>query len=477
MLPLLELDGRPGLLLDAKRTRRNRGQGQVQTQVAEGAQVAGMSGHGTGCAAGVAPATSAGMTPGERIRAAAQVASGNMLEMYDFMVFGYYAAAIGSTFFPSGDPYAELMMSFATFGAGFLMRPLGAIILGAYVDRIGRRKGLLLTLALMSIGTLTLTLTPGYAQIGLLAPVLVLAGRLLQGFSAGVELGSTSVYLSEIATPATRGFVVAFQSTSQQVAVMAAAAIGVALTLVLAPDTMTAWGWRIPLLIGCLILPLLFFLRRHLRETEAFAATHAPPRPREVLATLLGEWRIVLTGVLMVLMTTTSFYVITAYTPSFGHRVLDLSARASLAVTLCVGLTNFLLLPAFGALSDRVGRRPLLVASTVLVLLTAWPVMSWLVGAPSFGRLLAVELWLAVLYSAYNGAAVAYLTEIVPPRIRTTGFSLAYSLATCVGGFTPTICTWLIHATGDRAMPGAWLSLAALCGLAAALTARPYAAR
>lgn len=415
------------------------------------------------------------MTARGRIRAAAQVASGNMLEMYDFMVFGYYAAAIGRAFFPSGDAYAELMMSFATFGAGFLMRPLGAVILGAYVDRIGRRKGLILTLALMSIGTLTLALTPAYVQIGLLAPLLVLCGRLLQGFSAGVELGSTSVYLAEIATPKTRGFVVSFQSASQQVAVAAAAAIGVALTTILSPDHMTAWGWRIPLLIGCLIVPVLFFLRRNLQETETFKHTRTPPRMAEVLRTILVEWRIIGTGILMVLMTTTSFYVITAYTPAFGSRVLHLSTRASLLVTLCVGLANFILLPAFGALSDRIGRRRLLIASTVLALLTAWPVMHWLVAAPSFEHLLAAEIWLAVIYSAYNGAAVVYLTEIVPPRIRTTGFSLAYSLATCIGGFTPTICTWLIHTTGDRAMPGAWLSLAAICGLVAALVSRPYA--
>ncbi len=414
------------------------------------------------------------MTTGQRVRAAMQVASGNMLEMYDFMVFGYYAAAIGRAFFPSDDPYAELMMSFATFGAGFLMRPLGAIILGAYVDRIGRRRGLILTLTLMSIGTLSLTLTPGYAQIGLLAPLLVLCGRLLQGFSAGVELGSTSVYLAEIATPKTRGFVVSFQSASQQIAVVAAAAIGVALTTFLPAPTMSAWGWRIPLLIGCLIVPVLFFLRRNLQETEAFAATHAPPKIGEVLRTLVTEWKIITIGVLMVLMTTTSFYVITAYTPSFGSSVLHLASRDSLVVTLCVGLSNFVLLPLFGALSDRIGRRPLLIAATLIAILTAWPAMSWLVSAPSFVRLLTVEIWLAIIYSAYNGAAVAYLTEIVPPRIRTTGFSLAYSAATCIGGFTPTLCTWLIHMTGDRAMPGAWLSVAAACGLVAALFARPY---
>lgn len=408
------------------------------------------------------------------MKAAAQVASGNMLEMYDFMVFGYYAAAIGRTFFPSSDPYAELLLSFATFGAGFLMRPLGALVLGAYVDRIGRRKGLILTLTLMAIGTLTLTLTPGYAAIGLLAPLMVLAGRLLQGFSAGVELGSTSVYLAEIAKPYNKGFIVSFQSASQQIAVMVAAALGVGLASLISAQDMAAWGWRIPLLIGCLIVPVLFFLRRHLQETEAFATQHSPPKLKEILATIQQEWRIIVTGLFIVLMTTTSFYIITAYTPSFGSAVLHLSAHVSLVVTLCVGLSNFVLVPVFGALSDKIGRKPLLTGATALAILTAYPTMHWLVSAPSFGRLLSVELWLSVLYSAYNGAAVVYLTEIVPPRIRTTGFSLAYSLATCVGGFTPTLCTWLIHTTGNRAMPGLWLAFAALCGLIASVVAQPY---
>lgn len=413
-------------------------------------------------------------TTRERMKAAAQVASGNMLEMYDFMVFGYYAAAIGRTFFPSSDPYAELLLSFATFGAGFLMRPLGALVLGAYVDRIGRRKGLILTLTLMAIGTLTLTLTPGYAAIGLLAPLMVLAGRLLQGFSAGVELGSTSVYLAEIAKPYNKGFIVSFQSASQQIAVMVAAALGVGLASLISAQDMAAWGWRIPLLIGCLIVPVLFFLRRHLQETEAFATQHSPPKLKEILTTIQQEWRVIVTGLFIVLMTTTSFYIITAYTPSFGSAVLHLSAHVSLVVTLCVGLSNFVLVPVFGALSDKIGRKPLLTGATALAILTAYPTMHWLVSAPSFERLLSVELWLSVLYSAYNGAAVVYLTEIVPPRIRTTGFSLAYSLATCVGGFTPTLCTWLIHTTGNRAMPGLWLAFAALCGLIASVVAQPY---
>src|SRR5262245_31318542 len=180
-----------------------------------------------------------------------QVAAGNFLEMYDFMVFGYYAGAIGRAFFPSTNEFASLMNALMTFGAGYLMRPLGAVLLGAYIDQKGRRQGLLLTLGLMALGTLSIALTPSYATIGLLAPMLVLLGRLVQGLSAGVELGGVSVYLAEIATPGNKGFYVSWQSGSQQVAVMFAAVIGLVLSLNLTPDQMAQYGWRIPLLIGC----------------------------------------------------------------------------------------------------------------------------------------------------------------------------------------------------------------------------------
>jgi metabolite-proton symporter len=413
------------------------------------------------------------LSPAERsskIRAVVRVASGNFLEMYDFMVFGYYAAAIGRAFFPTGNEFASLMLSLATFGAGFLMRPLGALVLGAYIDHHGRRRGLMLTLALMSVGTLSIAVVPGFSVIGVAAPLLVLAGRLLQGFSAGVELGGVSVYLSEIATPGNKGFYTSWQSGSQQVAVVFAASLGVLLNRVLDPVQMTSWGWRVPLFVGCAIIPFLFVIRRSLQETEEFAQRRHHPSPSAILRSTVANWRVVLVGVALVTMTTVSFYTITAYTPTFGQKVLRLTAGDSLVVTLCVGLSNLLWLPLMGALSDRIGRRPILVACTALALLTVYPVMSWLVSAPSFTALLLVELWLSFLYASYNGAMIPFLTEIMPAEVRTSGFSLAYSIATAIfGGFTPAISTWLIHTTGNRAMPGAWLSFAALCGLGAVL--------
>jgi MHS family citrate/tricarballylate:H+ symporter-like MFS transporter len=406
----------------------------------------------------------------QKVWSVVRVSSGNFLEMYDFFVFAYYASAIGRVFFPSQSEFASLMSSLMTFGVGFLMRPLGAIVLGAYIDRRGRRAGLLLTLGLMAIGTLSIGLTPGYAAIGLFAPLLIVTGRLLQGFSAGVELGGVSVYLSEIATPGHKGFYVSWQSGSQQVAVMFVALLGVFVSRELRPEQLATWGWRVPFLIGCVIIPFIFLLRRSLQETDEFLARTHRPRVPELLRTMAANWRLIITGVMMVIMTTVSFYFITAFTPTFGQQVLKLGSVDSLVVTLCVGVSNLIWLPISGALSDRIGRRPILIAFTVLALTTSYGVLFWLVGAPSFERLLLVELWLSFIYGCYNGAMVVYLTEIMPIEVKTAGFSLAYSLATALfGGFTPAISTYLIHVTNNRAMPGFWLSFAAACGLVAVL--------
>jgi len=398
-----------------------------------------------------------------------RVTSGNFLEMFDFFLFGLYASNISATFFPLSDKTASLMAAFATFGAGFLMRPLGAIILGAYVDRIGRRRGLITTLGIMACGTVLIAFVPGYASIGMLAPILVLIGRLLQGFSAGVELGGVSVYLSEMATPGNKGFYVSWQSASQQVAIIVAAALGFIVNMWMAPSDLASFGWRIPFFIGCLIIPFIFVIRRSLQETEEFLARKHRPELHEILHSMLDNIGIVSAGMMLVLMTTVSFYLITIYTPTFGKEVLKISTTDSLIVTFCVGISNFFWLPVMGALSDRIGRKPLLLTFTGIAILTAYPALWWLVSAPTFGKMLLVELWLSFLYGSYNGAMVVALTEVMPVNVRTVGFSLAYSLATTVGGFTPYIATWLIKATDDKAAPGWWMTFAALCGLIATL--------
>ncbi len=411
-----------------------------------------------------------GKPSSSKIATVLRVTSGNFLEMFDFFLFGFYATYISKAFFPVGDELSSLMLTFMTFGAGFLMRPLGAIFLGAYVDRIGRRKGLITTLGIMAMGTILIAFVPGYETIGLLAPFLVLVGRLLQGFSAGVELGGVSVYLSEMATPGNKGLYVSWQSGSQQVAIMFAALVGYLLNQWLAPTQMSDWGWRVPFFIGCMIVPFLFYIRRSLEETQEFLARKHRPSMPEVFASLARNWGVVLLGMLMVAMTTISFYTITVYTPTFGKTVLKLSETASLVVTFCVAVSNFIWLPVMGALSDRIGRKPILILFSGLTMLTAYPVLAWLVGNANFGNMLLVLLWLSFLYGSYNGAMVVALTEVVPSSVRTAGFSLAYSLATAVfGGFTPLISTWLIQETGNRAAPAFWMAFGGACGLFATI--------
>jgi metabolite-proton symporter len=401
-----------------------------------------------------------------------RVVSGNFLEMFDFMVYGFYATAIAKTFFPADSEFASLMLSLATFGAGFLMRPLGAIFLGAYIDHHGRKKGLIITLAMMAMGTILIACVPGYATLGVAAPLLVLVGRLLQGFSAGVELGGVSVYLAEISTPGRKGFFVSWQSASQQAAVVFAGLLGVGLNHWLSPEEMGQWGWRVPFLVGCMIVPAIFIIRRSLEETPEFEARARKHRPTigEVMKSIGSNFGLVVAGMALVVMTTVSFYLITAYTPTFGKTELHLTDLESLLVTVCVGISNFIWLPVMGAVSDKIGRKPLLLAATILAIITAYPALSWLTSNPSFANLLMVELWLSFLYGSYNGAMVVSLTEIMPVEVRTTGFSLAYSLATATfGGFTPAACTYLIHALDNKAAPGIWLSGAAVLGLIATL--------
>jgi MHS family citrate/tricarballylate:H+ symporter-like MFS transporter len=400
-----------------------------------------------------------------KIGAVLRVTSGNFLEQFDFFLFGFYATYIAKVFFPAQSEFASLMLTFSAFGAGFLMRPLGAIILGAYIDKVGRRKGLILTLAIMASGTILIAFVPGYATIGLAAPLLVLIGRLLQGFSAGAELGGVSVYLSEMATPGHKGFYTSWQSASQQVSIVFAAALGFALNLWMAPETINAWGWRIPFFVGCAIVPVIFILRRSLLETEDFKARKHHPTSREVFRSMAENWSVVLQGMLLVAMTTTTFYLITVYTPTFGRTVLKLTAADSLIVTLCIGVSNFCLLPIGGALSDRIGRRPILLGITALAVITAYPALAWLTAAPDFWRMLIVLLYFSFFFGFYNGAMVAALTEVMPVQVRVAGFSLAYSLATAIfGGMTPVISTYLIEKTGDKAAPAMWLSVAAVCG-------------
>jgi len=398
------------------------------------------------------------------------VTSGNFLEQYDFFLFGFYASYIAAKFFHSENEYVSLMMTFTVFAAGFLMRPLGAIFLGAYVDKVGRRKGLIVTLSLMALGTLLITFVPGYDQIGIIAPILVVIGRLLQGFSAGVESGGVSIYLAEISTDKNRGFITSFQSGSQQIAVVFAAILGYGINSILPPEQVGDWGWRIPFLIGCLIIPLIFILRRSLEETEAFKAQKSHPTGKEIFQTMVSNWKVVIAGMLMSAMTTTTFYFITVYTPTFAKRELELSTADSLLAAVIVGLSNFIWLPIGGLISDKIGRKPVLVGITLLAIFTAYPTLNWLINDISFNHLIMALLYFSFFFGMYNGSMVATLAESMPLRVKTVGFSLAFSLATAIfGGVTPMVSTFIIAKTGDASMPALWLMFAATCSLLASL--------
>jgi len=404
-----------------------------------------------------------------RIGAILRATSGNFLEQFDFFLFGFYAPIIGSVFFPSTDPTASLLQAYGVFWLGALMRPVGAVVLGAYIDRIGRRQGLIVTLAIMAIGTVVIAFCPSYATISIAAPIIVLAGRLLQGFSAGVELGGVSVYLAEISTPGNRGFYTSFQSSSQQVAIFVASILGYILNQNMPAETIAAWGWRIPFFVGCMIIPVIFVLRRSLEETPAFLAMKKHPTASEVFASAIANWRIVILGMMIAVLTTTTFYFVTVYAPGFGKE-LKLSAADSLIVTLLVAVTNFIWNPVGGALSDRIGRKPVLLTIACLSLVTAYPALHWLAAAPSFGKLLAVAMMFSFYFGIYSGTMLGCLVEIVPAHVRTTCFSIAFALAAGLfGTFTPFASTKLIAWTGDKASPAFWLMFGASLGIIAAL--------
>jgi MHS family citrate/tricarballylate:H+ symporter-like MFS transporter len=403
-----------------------------------------------------------------KVGAVLRATAGNFLEMFDFFLFGLYAAPIGKAFLATGDAFTDTSAAFVVFWFGALMRPLGAIFLGAYVDSVGRRKGLIVTLAIMASGTIIIAFTPSYATIGIIAPIIVVIGRLLQGFSAGVELGGVSVYLAEIAKPGKKGFYTSFQSASQQAAVFVAALIGYSLNQFMLASQIDAWGWRVPFLIGCLIIPVIFVLRRTLQETPEFLAKKHHPTPAEIYRSVAENWVVVMQGMLLVVLTTVSFYFITVYTPDFG-KTLNLSAGDSLLVTLLVAFTNFAWLPIGGALSDRIGRKPVLLGAGLLVLVAAYPILAWLADAPTFSKMIGVEMVLSCAYGLYNGAMVAALTEVVPAHVRATSFALAYSMAAALfGTSTPLLSKQLIKYFGDSA-PALWLCAAALCSIVGAL--------
>ncbi|EHE3487258.1 MFS transporter [Campylobacter jejuni] len=400
------------------------------------------------------------------------VASGNFLEMYDFAVYGFYAAFIAKVFFPAQNEFISLMQSFMAFGVGFLMRPIGAIVLGSYMDKHGRKKGLIVTLGIMAFGTLTIACCPGYESIGILAPIIVVIGRLLQGFSAGTEIGGVSIYLAEIAPKNLRGFYVSWQSGSQQIATVFAGALGVLLHYLIGDAIMQAWGWRIPFIVGCLVVPYIFYIRRTLDETPEFKAKihQAPKTFRAIFKSIRENIPIVIFGIMFVMMTTVTFYFITSYTPTFANKVLHFSKLESFMITAIIGLSNTFWLPFSGFLGDKIGRKPILLTMTFLGVVSAYPMLNFLTNNISFANLVLVELWFSFIFGAYNGAMVVSLSEIMLKNVKALGFSFSYSIAVAIfGGFTPAVSTYLIEKTSNPVSPAFWLTFAAICSFVASL--------
>ena len=396
-------------------------------------------------------------------------ALGGALEFYDFIIFVFFAAVVGELFFPADIPeWLRQVQTFGIFAAGYLARPLGGIIMAHFGDLVGRKKMFTLSILLMAVPTLAIGLLPTYASMGILAPLLLLLMRVLQGAAIGGEVPGAWVFVAEHVPARRIGIACGTLTAGLTIGILLGSVVATIVNTSMTQQAVHDWGWRIPFLFGCLIVPFIFILRRKLEETQEFTARRHHLAMRQVFATLLANWQVVIAGMMMVAMTTTAFYLITVYAPTFGKKVLMLSASDSLLVTLLVAISNFFWLPVGGALSDRFGRRPVLIAMTLLALATAWPALTMLANAPSFLMMLSVLLWLSFIYGMYNGAMIPALTEIMPAEVRVAGFSLAYSLATAVfGGFTPVISTALIEYTGDKASPGYWMSFAAICGLLA----------
>lgn len=327
-----------------------------------------------------------------------------------------------------------------------------------------------MALTLMSIGILCVAMTPTYASIGIAAPIIVILGRLLQGFSAGAELGGVVVYLAEISPPNRRAFYTCWQVGSQQFAVMAASIIGLVLLYNMSTEDLHDCGWRVPLLIGCAVIPLMFWLRSNLQETEVFAKKKTTPTVKEICASLVTGWRTIVVCMGMVAMATVTAQTVTTYAPTF-IKSLNLGENVGFITLFFVGLSILFWLPITAMIADRVNRKTMLIVVTLTGALTAWPMLSWLAADPTVLKFVVFELWFSFMYACYSSVQVAAMVELVPAHARTAGYSFAQAVAAAVlGGLTPAICTWLNHTFNSNAMVGVWLGFNAVLSLLAALT-------
>lgn len=394
---------------------------------------------------------------------------GNALEWYDVLIYGTMAVIIAKLFFPTENPTVSLLITFATFGVSFFMRPLGAIVIGVYSDRVGRKAALTLSIFLMMIGTLMIAIMPTYSQIGLWAPAGIVLARLIQGFSAGGEFGSSTTYLVEHA-PHRRGFFSSWQVASQGLSIALAAISGAMIYSLLTEEQLYSWGWRLPFLFGLLIGPVGYYIRRTLDESPEFSEVVPSANPlKDLLST---QKMALLIGTGCVVMATVSVYLV-VYMPTYAVRQLGMSSTSSFIATILAGGIMMVLSPMIGHYSDKYGRIPFMFTSSVLFVLLTYPLFAWLSIGPGFMKLLAIQGVIGLLMTIYFASMPALISEIFPVQVRGTGMSLSYNIAVMVfGGFAGMTITWLIDVTGNNLAVTFYVIFGALVSVVATVAAR-----
>jgi MFS family permease len=402
-------------------------------------------------------------------RVVAATVAGNALEFYDFVTYAFFAVYIGKTFFPASTPLGSLLLSVAVFGVGFFARPVGGVLIGAFADRAGRRPAMLLTIVLITLGTLGLALTPSYESIGLAAPVIVVIARLIQGLALGGEVGPSSAFLIEAAPPGRRGLYASWQLASQGAAGLVAGIIGLALTNSLSPADMQAWGWRVPFAVGLLLVPLALYLRHAMPET-----LHAAPvQPvNSGVAGLKRKRRMIGLAVLVIIGGTVSTYVGNFMT-TYAITTLKMSPALAMGATVVIGATTLVCSLLGGWLCDTVGRKPTMFWPRVAAAVVTVPAFLLLNQEPTALTLFAVSAVLAALTAISASASLVAIPELLPRGIRATGMSIAYAIGVSLfGGTTQFVITWLIGVTGNPAAP-AWYVAATSVVTAMAMLAMP----
>jgi MFS family permease len=397
-------------------------------------------------------------------RAVTAAVVGNVLEWYDFAVYAYMAGVVAKTFFPTGDEVTSLLSTFAAFGVGFVVRPLGGILLGRLGDVKGRKAALIVTVGLMAAGTVMVGLTPSYQAIGLVAPLLVFVARLIQGFSAGGEWGTSTAFIVEWAPSHRRGLFGSLQQCSVAGGLLLGSSVAAAVSTLFPPEAVDSWAWRIPFLLGGLLGPVGLYLRRHIDETPAFRAA-----PQPDMSSPVGERTPFVLGMRafgFTIVWTVAYYLVLAYMPTFTQAHAGLTRTDALWATSAGLLVLIVATPFAGALSDRVGRKPLLICSCVAFILLPYPLFSLMLGNASVGTVVAVQLLFALAIALFSGPGPAAIAEIFPTRVRTTWMSTGYSLAVAIfGGFAPLVATWLIARTGNALSPTYYLIAAGIVSL------------